>query len=65
LEQEFAEAAARAGRDIDTVPLDALLDHWWRIAVIRANPLTAAEEQLVAQARAGDFTGWRMGPVEG
>ena len=60
-EREFAAAAEQAGRDVDTAPLEAVLEHWWRVAAIRANPLTV-EMAMVERARAGDFTGWRPGP---
>jgi hypothetical protein len=38
-------------------PSEALLDRWWGIAAIRANPLSEDEQAQVAQANAGDFTG--------
>lgn len=34
-----------------------MLDRWWGIAVIRANPLSEEEQAQVARAQAGDFTG--------
>ena len=61
-EREFAVAADQAGRDVDTAPLDAVLDRWWRIAAVRGNPLTESELAMVERARSGDFTGWRPGP---
>jgi hypothetical protein len=61
-EREFAAAAEQAGREVDTAPLDAVLERWWRVAVVRGNPLTESELAMVERARAGDFTGWRAGP---
>jgi len=57
-EVEFREALARAESDFDLRPVEALLNRWWGRATIRANPLTDAERDLVARARAGDDTGW-------
>jgi hypothetical protein len=56
-ETEFRHALARAETDFDLRPLEALLDRWWGIAAIRANPLSADEQTQVARAKAGDFTG--------
>ncbi|MGH3993888.1 MAG: DUF6247 family protein, partial [Pseudonocardiaceae bacterium] len=56
-EAEFAEALARAGTKFDLAPADAVLDRWWGVAVMRANPLSEREQAQVARARAGDFTG--------
>ncbi|MGH3934680.1 MAG: DUF6247 family protein [Pseudonocardiaceae bacterium] len=56
-ETEFAEALARAGAEFDLAPAEAVLDRWWGIAVIRANPLSEQEQALLARARVGDFSG--------
>jgi hypothetical protein len=56
-EAEFQQATQRAGQTFDLAPLDALLDRWWGIAAIRANPLSDGEQVQVARAKAGDFTG--------
>jgi hypothetical protein len=56
-EAELAAALARASAELDLAPADEVLDRWWGIAVIRANPLTEAERAQLARARAGDFTG--------
>ncbi|MBV9011748.1 MAG: hypothetical protein JO272_06795 [Pseudonocardiales bacterium] len=59
-EAEFAEALARGGAEFDLAPAEAVLDHWWGIAAIRANPLSEEEQAQLARARAGDFTGlWK------
>ena len=58
-ETEFRQALARADTDFDLSPeSDVVLDRWWGIAAIRANPLSDAEREQVARARAGDETGW-------
>jgi hypothetical protein len=56
-EAEFAAAIARAGARLDLAEAEAVLDRWWGIAVIRANPLTELEQAQIARVRAGDFTG--------
>lgn len=56
-EAEFRSEARCAAETFDSAPLDALLDRWWGIAVIRANPLTDQEQQQVARAGHGDVTG--------
>jgi ApbE superfamily uncharacterized protein (UPF0280 family) len=57
-EAEFQQALAQAGETFDLTPVAAVLDRWWGIAAIRANPLTEQERELVARARAGDDSGW-------
>lgn len=57
-EVEFQQALAQAGETFDIAPVEAILDRWWGIAAIRANPLTEQESDLIAQARAGDDSGW-------
>jgi hypothetical protein len=37
--------------------VDAVLDRWWGIAAIRANPLSEHEQAQVDRANTGDFTG--------
>lgn len=56
-EMEFKTEAGRAAQTFDSAPLDALLDRWWGVAVIRTNPLTDQEQQQLARARHGDVTG--------
>lgn len=56
-EAEFAQALMRAGSEFDLVPAEQVLDRWWGIAVIRANPLSEEEQAQVARANTGDFTG--------
>lgn len=57
-ETAFHQAVAAAGKTFDLGEVEAVLDRWWGIAAIRANPLTEAERHQVARARAGDDTGW-------
>ncbi|MGH3874433.1 MAG: DUF6247 family protein [Pseudonocardiaceae bacterium] len=56
-EAEFQQAVARASATFDVTPLDAMLDRWWGVAAIRANPLSEHEQAQVTRAKAGDFTG--------
>ncbi|MGH3900631.1 MAG: DUF6247 family protein [Pseudonocardiaceae bacterium] len=56
-EAEYAQALNRAGAECDLAPAEAVLDRWWGIAAIRANPLSEQERAQVARAKAGDFTG--------
>lgn len=64
-EDEFRQALRSAEQGFDLGPAEAVLDRWWGIAAIRANPLSPAEQDLVARARAGDDTGWADGPTVG
>lgn len=57
-EVEFQQALADAGETFDLHPVETLLDRWWGIAAVRANPLSDNERRLVDQARAGDTSGW-------
>ncbi|MGH3901231.1 MAG: hypothetical protein ACRDTA_23875 [Pseudonocardiaceae bacterium] len=54
----MASAACHADVDFDLGDVGAVLDRWWGIAVMCANPLTEREHELVVQARAGVDTGW-------
>ncbi|MDQ4039761.1 MAG: DUF6247 family protein [Actinomycetota bacterium] len=56
-EAEFAQAIARAGAEFDLAPAEAVLDRWWGIAAIRANPLSEREQEQLACAREGVFDG--------
>jgi hypothetical protein len=57
-EAEFRQALAHAHADFDLGHVDVVLDRWWGIAAMCANPLTEQERELVVQARAGVDTGW-------
>lgn len=56
-EAEFAAAATAAATAYDLAPAEAVLDRWWGIATIRANPLSADEQAQLARAREGVFDG--------
>ncbi|GAA4934970.1 hypothetical protein EV188_11225 [Actinomycetospora succinea] len=56
-EAEFREALDRARDTFDLAPVEAVLDRWWGIAAIRANPLTDAEKEQVAGVGRGDVDG--------
>lgn len=57
-EAEFAQALAWAGAEFDLARAEAVLDRWWGIAVIRANPLSEEEQAQLARARGeGVFDG--------
>jgi hypothetical protein len=46
-----------ASETFDLGPAEAVLNRWWEIAVIRANPLSEAEQVQIARAKVGDFSG--------
>lgn len=54
---EYAQALNPASAECDLAPAKAVLDRWWGIAAIRANPLSEQERAQVARAKAGDLTG--------
>lgn len=54
---EFQQALDHAAETFDLAPVDAVLDRWWSIAAIRANPLSEHEQAQVDRANTGDFTG--------
>lgn len=56
-EAEFTQVLTRAGAEFDLAPAEAVLDHWWGIAVIRANPLSEQERTQLKRAREGVFGG--------
>jgi Family of unknown function (DUF6247) len=64
-EAEFAEALTRAATELDLASAEAVLDRWWGIAVVRANPLSEQEQAQLTHARAGDFTGLWEGDAAG
>jgi hypothetical protein len=41
----------------ERAPAQQVLDRWWGIAVIRANPLSDHEQAQLARAREGVFDG--------
>jgi hypothetical protein len=54
---ELRRALAEADDDLDLSRVDAVLDRWWGIAHLRANPPTEAERAAIERARSGDFSG--------
>lgn len=64
-EQAFHAALRQAETDFDLAPVEALIDRWWGRAAIRANPLSAGEQTLVAQACVGNETGWIVHDQDG
>lgn len=64
-EAEVRAALARADSDLDLAPIERVLNRWWGIATIRANPLSDAERDQVARARSGDETGWIVRDEDG
>lgn len=62
-EEQFRQALLDAEQRFDLGPAEAVLDRWWGIAALRANPLSPAEQDLVARARAGDDTVWSDSPT--
>lgn len=56
-EAEFRQALAEAAGEFDLAPVEAVLNRWWRITVLRANPLSEHEQAQLARARGGIFDG--------
>ena len=56
-EREFQDALKVAAASYDTVPIEKVLDQWWRVAVLRSITLSAEEQDQLRRAEAGDFTG--------
>jgi len=55
-EHDYRAALNHAAVTLDLAEADDVLNRWWRVATIRANPLTPEEEDLVRRVRAGDET---------
>ena len=62
-EAQFRQALVDAAQAFELGPVEAVLDRWWGIAAIRANPLSPAEQERVAWARTGNDSGWSDGPA--
>jgi len=56
-EREFHSALEVAAASYDTVPIEEVLDQWWRIAVLRSITLSEEEQDQLRRAEEGDFTG--------
>ena len=64
-ELEFRQAARQVGEQLDLEPLDHVLNRWWGIATMHLQPLSPEEEQQLARARTGDFTGLSTRDADG
>lgn len=62
---DFRQAVSEAGVTFDLAPVDAVLDRWWGIAAIHANPLSEDEKSQVSRAKDGDFTGFHARQKDG
>lgn len=56
-DREFHQALERAGDSFDLRDVLAVVARWRRIALVRSAPLSEAERELVASARAGREAG--------
>ena len=56
-DREFHEALKVAAASYDTVPIEKVLDQWWRVAVLRSTRLSEEEQDQLRRAEAGDVTG--------
>lgn len=56
-EADFRQAVRQASSTFDVAPIEDVLNRWWGIAAIRANPLTDEEQAQLDRARGGDFAG--------
>lgn len=50
-ERDFQEAVQVAAASYDTVPIDEVLDQWWRIAVLRSLTLSEEDQDQARRAR--------------
>ncbi len=62
---DFRRAVSQACDSFDLAPVDAVIDCWWGIVAIHANPLTEQEKAQVSRARGGDFTGFHARDEDG
>ena len=56
-EAELRSVLAEANGDLDVSRIDAVLDRWWGIAHLRANPPSDDERAAIERAQHGDFSG--------
>jgi hypothetical protein len=64
-ECDLRDALTAATHDLDLTRVDAVLARWYPRAVVAANPLTAAEQEQIERARAGDLIGLRTRNADG
>lgn len=57
-EREYRHALTHAAQTLDLSEANAVLNRWWGIAALRANPPTVEEQQLVQRLHEGDDIGW-------
>jgi hypothetical protein len=57
LEIELRAALRGAEHDLDLAGPDAVLQRWWAVASVAANPLSADEQAALERARTGDVRG--------
>ena len=51
---DYRAALTRSTETLDAGDPESVLDRWWGIATIRANPLTENEREFVRRVRAGE-----------
>ena len=61
-EREYRLALTHAAETLDLSDAEAVLDRWWGVATLRANPPTPEEQQLVQRLHGGEDVGW-LSPV--
>lgn len=57
-EREYRHALNRAAETLDVSEAEAVLNRWWGVATLRANPPTLEEQKLVQRLHAGEDVGW-------
>jgi hypothetical protein len=56
-DHEYREALVRAANTFDLTEAETVLNRWWGIATLRANPLTDDEHDLIRRFHAGEDVG--------
>ena len=57
-EREYRQALTGAAETLDVSEAEKVLNRWWGVATLRANPPTLEEQQLVQRLHAGEDVGW-------
>lgn len=57
-EREYRHALTRAAETLDLSEAEAVLNRWWGVATLRANPPTLEEQRQVQRLHAGEDIGW-------
>lgn len=55
---EYRAALSRAARSFDLSESEEILNRWWGIANLRANPPTAQERETARLLESGEDVGW-------